>query len=113
MKLLVKAISTYSKRERTALRQAQVRLDPDDADALAAAYRKGTTIKELAMLRRLGLERRRPGLSDEQVDEASRLYPEGWSLARLAERYGVDDMTVRRYLLLGGVEMRSPHERCR
>jgi hypothetical protein len=43
MKLLVKAISTYSKRERTALRQAQVRLDPDDADALAAAYRKDTT----------------------------------------------------------------------
>jgi hypothetical protein len=63
---------------------------------VAAAYRNGETIKELAgrygihrvtaasMLRRLGVERRRAGLSDEQVDEASRLYPEGWSLARLA-----------------------------
>ena len=65
------------------------------------------------MLRKLGAERRRAGLSDEQVDEASRLYPEGWSLARLAERHGVNDMTVRRYLLLAGVEMRSPHERCK
>ena len=90
---------------------------------MAAAYRNGETIKELAgrygihrvtaasMLRRLGVERRRAGLSDEQADEASRLYPEGWTLARLAERYGVDDMTVRRYLLLAGVAMRSPHVR--
>jgi hypothetical protein len=41
-------------------------------------------------------------LTDEQVAEACRLYPEGWSLARLAERFDVDDMTVRRYLLLAG-----------
>jgi hypothetical protein len=33
--------------------------------------------------------------------EACRLYPEGWSLARLAERYDVIDMTMRWYLLLG------------
>ena len=40
-----------------------------------------------------------------------RLYRNGWSLARLGEKFGVDDMTVRRYLLLAGVVMRSPHER--
>ena len=67
-----------------------------------------------AVLQRLGVEPRQSGLSDEsdeQVAEARRLYPEGWSLARLAERYDVDDMTVRRYLLLAGVVMRSPNER--
>ena len=124
-KLLVKATSSHRPRERPASGQAQVRLDHYQANALAAAYRDGKTINELAdrygvhrvtaasMLRKLGAERCRAGLSDEQVDEASRLYPEGWSLARLAERYGVNDMTVRRYLLLGGVEMRSPHERCK
>jgi hypothetical protein len=46
-----------------------------------------------------------------QTAEGGRLYPDGWSLARLAERYGVDDMTLRRYLLLAGVVIRPPHER--
>jgi hypothetical protein len=64
-----------------------------------------------AVLQRLGVELRQFGLSDEQVDEACRLYPEGWSLARLAQRNDVTDMTVRPYLLLAGVVMRSPHER--
>jgi hypothetical protein len=64
-----------------------------------------------AILHRLDVDLRQRGLTDEQVAEACRLYPEGWSLARLAERYDVDDMTVRRYLLLAGVVMRSPHER--
>jgi hypothetical protein len=64
-----------------------------------------------SILHRLGVEPRQFGLSDKQVAEACRLYPEGWSLARLAERYDVTDMTVRRYLLLAGVVMRSPHER--
>ena len=71
---------------------------------VGATYRDGKTINELvdrygihrvtaaSLLRRLGIERRRVGLSDEQVGEGSRLYPESWSLARLAERYGVNDM---------------------
>jgi DNA-binding transcriptional regulator LsrR (DeoR family) len=91
--------------------------------ALTAAYRAGMATKELAaqfgihratvtaVLQRLSVEPRQKGLSDEQAAEACRLYPEGWSLARLAERYDVRDMTVRRYLLLAGVVMRSPHER--
>jgi hypothetical protein len=64
-----------------------------------------------SLLRRHGVELRQVGLTAEQVAEARRLYPEGWSLARLAERYNVDDMTVRPYLLLAGVVMRSPKER--
>jgi hypothetical protein len=58
------------------------------------------------ILQRLGVELRQKGLSDEEVGEACRLYPEGWSLVRLAERYDVTDTTVRRYLLLAGVVMR-------
>jgi hypothetical protein len=36
---------------------------------------------------------------------------EGWSLARQSHELGVGDMTVRRYMLLSGVVMRSPNER--
>jgi hypothetical protein len=122
-KLLVRATSTVRSRQRLPYRQSQVRLGPQQANALAVAYRAGKATKELAewfgihratvtaVLQRLGVEPRHSGLSDEQVAEACRLYPEGWSLARLAERYDATDMTVRRYLLLAGVVMRSPHER--
>jgi Sigma-70, region 4 len=122
--LRVKARATLRPRDRPALRQTQTRLDPYQSNALAMAYRDGKTIKELAcafgvhrvtvasLLRRHGVELREIGLTDMEVAEACRLYPDGWSLARLADRYDVDDMTVRRYLLLAGVVMRSPHERC-
>jgi hypothetical protein len=121
--LRVKARATLRSHDRPAPRQTQTRLDPCQSNALAMAYRNGKTIKELAqrygvhrvtvvsLLRRHGVEPRQVGLTDMEVAEACRLYPEGWSLARLADRYDVDDMTVRRYLLLAGVKMRSPHER--
>jgi hypothetical protein len=104
-------------------RQAQVRLDCHQISALATAYHAGEATNELAerfgihratvttILHRLGVNLRQRGLNGAQVAEAGGLYLEGWSLARLAERYDVDDMTVRRYLLLAGVVMRSPHER--
>ena len=71
LKLLIKATSSPRTRERPTSRQAQVRLDHYRADALAASYRDGKTINELAdrygihrvtaasLLRRLGVERRR------------------------------------------------------
>ena len=102
-----------------------MRLDPHRAKELAAAYSAGNATNELAarfgihratvtaILHRLGIDLRQRGLTNVQVAEACRLYPEGWSLARLAERYDVDDMTVRRYLLLSGIVMRSPHQRRR
>jgi lambda repressor-like predicted transcriptional regulator len=122
-KLLVKAKSSLRPHERPVLWQTQVRLDRHQAQALAAAYRGGNATNELAarfgihratvtaILHRMGVDLRQRGLTDEQLAESCRLYPEGWSLARLAKRYDVDDMTVRRYLLLEGVVMRSPHER--
>jgi DNA-directed RNA polymerase specialized sigma24 family protein len=122
-KLVARATSTPRSRDQPAVRQAQVRLDAEQAKALAAAYRDGQTMKTLAerygvhrttvvaILQRHGVEPRQFGLPDEQVAEACRLYTEGWSLARLAQRYDVTDMTVRRYLLLEGIVIRSPHIR--
>jgi DNA-binding transcriptional regulator LsrR (DeoR family) len=121
--LVARATLTPRPRKQHKVRQAQVRLDPLRANALATAYRDGKMTKELAalfgihratvtaVLQRLGVKPREKGLSDEQAAEACRLYTEGWSLARLAEKYNVTDMTVRRYLLLAGIVMRSPHER--
>ncbi len=62
-------------------------------------------------LRRAVVELRRQGLSEEQLGEAVRLYGEGWSLQRLAERYGCDPETARAYLKRVGVRMRWPWER--
>jgi hypothetical protein len=47
-------------------------------------------------------------LTPEQVKEASRLYTEGWWLARLGERYGCAADTVRLALLRSGMVMRRP-----
>lgn len=39
--------------------------------------------------------------------EAARLYAEGWSLPRLARRYGVGDVTVLRFFKRRGFKLRS------
>ena len=121
--LRVKAMSAPRPNGRPSTRQSQVRLDPQQANTLAMAYRAGRATNELAaqfsihrstvtaVLRHHGVEPRQVGLNNERLAEACRLYPEGWSLARLADRYDVDDTTVRRYLVLAGIGMRSPHER--
>jgi DNA-binding MarR family transcriptional regulator len=69
-KLLVRATSTPRPHERSVSRQTQVRLDPHQATVIAAAYRDGQTMKELAqrygvhrttvsaLLRRLNVELR-------------------------------------------------------
>jgi hypothetical protein len=36
------------------------------------------------------------GLSPDQVRDAARIYRDGWALARLGEKFDVDDMNVRR-----------------
>jgi DNA-directed RNA polymerase specialized sigma24 family protein len=45
------------------------------------------------------------------LDEAIRLYGDGWSCQRLAERYGCDAETVRQALKRAGVRLRAPWER--
>ena len=68
--LLVKATSARRPHERPVSRQTQVRLDPNQATVIAAAYHDGQTMKELAqrygvprttvsaLLRRLNVELR-------------------------------------------------------
>ncbi len=77
---------------------------------LAARWRMHRTTVA-AQLRRSGVELRRQGIPSERIDEAVRLYGEGWSLQRLAERYRCDDETVRTYLRRAGVRIRWPWER--
>ena len=110
-------------RSTPATRQCQHRLDRTAIAQLVARYLGGSPIKDLAtefgvhrttiatLLRRQRVELRQVGLNERQIEEACRLYRDGCSLAKLAGRFGVDNMTVRRYLTLAGVVMRSPNER--
>jgi DNA-directed RNA polymerase specialized sigma24 family protein len=58
-----------------------------------------------------GVQLRRQGIPADRVDEAVRLYGDGWSCQRLAERYGCDAETVRQALKRRTVRLRSPWER--
>jgi len=62
-------------------------------------------------LRKPGVALRRQGVPDERLDEAVRLYGDGWSLQRLAERFHCDDETVRQALMRADVRLRMPWER--
>src|SRR4051794_38221271 len=84
-------------------RQAQRRLTVEQVEQLVADYQAGADMKQLAsswglhrttvaaQLRRAGVELRRQGIPEDQLADAIRLYGEGWSLQRLAERYACDD----------------------
>lgn len=50
---------------------------------------------------------RQRGLSEEQIDDAVRLYNQGWSLARIAARMDVAAGTVGQRLHERGVTMRD------
>jgi hypothetical protein len=67
------------------------------------------TVTEL--LRRHGVELRRVGLSQAEIEAATRLYRQGWSLARLGGRFGVDPTTVWRAFRAAAIPMRSPSMR--
>jgi len=98
--------------------QTQRRLSADQIATLVAAYRSGKTMKELAS--EFGIHRttvsshlteqrvpvRRGGLDQERKAEAVRLYDEGWSSGRLAERFGVSADTVLRVLRRAGASIR-------
>jgi transposase-like protein len=83
----------------------QTRLSPTDIERLVKRYRTGTPINDLAAefeinrttvmkhIERTGAPRRR-GVVLDHLDEARRLYEQGWSLARLGRHLGVDPGTV-------------------
>jgi hypothetical protein len=90
---------------------------------LVIEYEAGADMKALATrwdlhrttvaghLRQADVRLRRHGMPSERLDEAVRLYGEGWSCQRLAERYRCDDETVRQALLRAGVKLRAPWQR--
>jgi lambda repressor-like predicted transcriptional regulator len=106
-----------------AQKQAQRRLEPPEVARLVADYKAGASMKELA--KRHGIHRttvahwlyenavelRRQGIAEDQVGEVTQLYAEGWSLARLGERYECDAETVRSVLRGAGVVLRRPWQR--
>ncbi len=93
-----------------------------DLDRLVRTYRDGATVYELAgqfgihrttvgkHLRARGVDTTPPGLAPEDIPAAAELYRQGWSLARIAERYDATAGTVRTRLLEVGVWMREPWE---
>ena len=98
-------------------RQIQRHLGADEVLSLVDTYAQGDTIDELAS--KFGIHRttvmahlerqrapRRSGIVTRNIDEATRLYEEGWSLARVGEHFGVDGETVRRTLRASGVDLR-------
>jgi uncharacterized protein (DUF433 family) len=98
-------------------RQIQRHLDPNEVRSLLGAYTEGGTIDDLATafgihrttvlahLHRQGAPRR-SGTVKKSINEATRLYDQGWSLARIGEHFGVDGETVRRALRAAGVTLR-------
>ena len=64
-----------------------------------------------ACLRRMDVQLRGQGLNDEQLREAKKLYGQGWSLARLGERYECHTTTVHQAFAREGVPRRRPRER--
>lgn len=99
------------------------RLDTASKATIIARYRSGESSTSLAavfgvsknsvikLLRDAGVPIRRQGLTNEQIDDAARLYEAGQSLAKIGRQLGVDHGTVWRQLKNCGVRMRDTHGR--
>jgi predicted DNA-binding protein (UPF0251 family) len=98
----------------------QRRLRAGEVEQLLARYDQGATTQELAgefgvhrstaldIVKRHGVPVRRRGLASIDVPEARRLYStEGWSIARLASKFGVAQDTVRQALIGAGTKLRA------
>lgn len=85
------------------IRQEQHRLNSGEIEQIAAEYRAGGTLPQIAKRWRINREtaplaltragepvRDRAVLTPSMLDEAVRLRAEGWSLNRLRARFGVD-----------------------
>jgi len=89
----------------------KARLNPAQLGLLIDRYVSGKTVYELAadfginrqtvsvILKREGVPMRMQGIKDAQHDEIARLRSQGWSFARLGERFNVSGSTIRNYLL--------------
>jgi DNA invertase Pin-like site-specific DNA recombinase len=119
LKKLPKPCSPELKRPRRRPPGTARQLDTEQTQELIAAYRAGNTVYQLGdqfgidrrtvgkILTRNGVQTKHPGLSATDIDQATQLYEDGWSLARIGERLGVTATTVHRRLRERGVTMRS------
>ena len=86
------------------------RLNSAQIHLLAQRYLEGKTVYELGaefgtarqavslILKRNGVPLRMQGLREEQRAEVTALQQQGWSYARLGERFKIDPWTVRNFL---------------
>ncbi|RSM82576.1 hypothetical protein DMH04_25630 [Kibdelosporangium aridum] len=98
-------------------------LRPAEIGELVKHYQAGATVKVLAAqygvsrgtvgqhLRSRGINTKPPGLHPDEVPTAAELYRDGWSLARIAEKFDTSSNTVRARLLDAGVVMRDTQGR--
>jgi DNA-directed RNA polymerase specialized sigma24 family protein len=94
-------------------------LRPDEVDELVAAYKAGTTARELAArfgihrmtvgkhLRSCGIDTTPPGMTPDQLTNATMLYETGEPLSRISDTLKVPQSTLREHLLAAGVKMRE------
>jgi AraC-like DNA-binding protein len=99
-------------------KQNQVRLTDEELDVVVAGYEAGLTLHELSSalgpdrrtlaerLEARGVQRRGRRLTDLQIEDAARLCEQGWSLARIAEHFGVHSESIRYRLKRAGLTMR-------
>ena len=88
-------------------------------------YNEGATVYELAKefgirratvserLKKAGVSMRCQSPRSELINSMAGLYESGLSLAEVGARTGTSPGTVRRYLLIAGVQMRDSHGRNR
>jgi hypothetical protein len=98
--------------------QVQHRARGDEVCELVEAYRAGDSVYVLAVafaidrrtvsaiLERHGIRRRYNLLDADALAEAAQLYETGWSLARLAEHFGVTAKTVHNAFVKAGMPRR-------
>jgi transposase-like protein len=99
------------------------RLKPDVIDQIIACYQAGEPSTAIAtsfniskgsvirLVRNAAAAIRKQGLTQEQVEEAIKLYVDGKSLAWIGKHLRVDRGTVWRQLRKRGVKMRDSHRR--
>lgn len=99
------------------------RLTDGQVAAIAAEYEAGKTVYEISEaldvprtmvsthLKRAGVVTRRRPLTENQIDEAVRLYESGLSLAHVGERIGAAPRTIQLRLREREVQLRDTHGR--
>jgi len=114
-------VTNYDYERTGPIRQRHRRLSETQTLLMADRYRTGATLYQLAKefgisrhtvserLKKAGIAMRQQSPGDKPIDLMVRLYESGLSLAMVGNRVGASPGTVRRYLLINGVQMRDSH----